>query len=446
MLKVRQRFISAVVSFLQANRRSYNKFNESNTNHLGGNIKDLEITAKSGIISGVTLGMKKILASVLSATVLSLALAGCSTTGSGGTKTTVKLASISPLSGGQSTLGSAIANGVKLAIKDKKAELSQLGIELVEFPQDDVADPKNGPTIANRLASDKEVLAVVGTLNSGVAKTIAPILKDAHIAMISPANTAVVLTKSGYTNYNRIVATDDYQGAAAAKAVKDTIKATSVYVLHDKTEYGQGFAIEFVKEAKKLGLEIKGEEGLNPADTDFSALATKVTQTNPGAIFYGGIYDTASLLFKQITEKGFKGAYIGGDGLDSRDIVEKSGDAANQVYYTSVADNLYGTTEGKAFVEKYKTEFKIDPDTYAIYGYDAALVAIDGIAKWARANSGKTPSRADIEKAVRETKDVKGLTGTITFDANGDNPSAKVFLFQIKDKKYPGVSLGSIQR
>jgi branched-chain amino acid transport system substrate-binding protein len=397
--------------------------------------------------------MKKILASVLSATML-FALAGCGGTkaggsngsGSDGKTITVKLPSVSPLSGGQSTLGTAIANGVKLAIKDKAEELKALGIELKEFPQDDQADEKSGPTIANRLVSDKEVLAVVGTLNSGVAKTIAPILRDAHVAMVSPANTAIVLTESGYANYNRIVARDDFQGPAAAKATKDTLKAKSVYILHDKTEYGQGLATEYAKEAKNLGLEVKGEEGLNPKDTDFSALATKVVQANPDVVFYGGIYDTASLLFKQTTEKGFKGFYIGGDGLDSKDIVEKTGDAANQVYYTSVADNLYGSAEGKKFFDKYKAAFNAEPDTYAIYGYDAALVIIEAMAKWAKANPGKTPTRVDIEKAVRETKDVKGLTGTISFNAKGDNPSAQVYLFQIKDKKYPGVSLGSIKK
>lgn len=387
--------------------------------------------------------MKKILATMLSAAVL---LAGCSTGSGSGQKIVMKLPSVSPLSGGQSTLGTAIANGVKLAIADKAAELSKLGVELKEFPQDDQAEPTNGPTIANRLISDKEVFAVVGTLNSGVAKTIAPVLAPEHVAMVSPANTAVVLTESGYANYNRIVARDDFQGPAAAKAVQTNLKAKSVYVLHDKTEYGQGLAGEFVKEAKKLGLDVKGDEGINPKDTDFSAVATKVLSTNPDVIFYGGIYDTASLLFKQTTEKGFKGSYIGGDGLDSKDIVEKSGDAGNQVYYTSVADNLYGTAEGKKFYDKYKAKFNAEPDTYAIYGYDSALVAIEGIAKWAKANPGKTPTRADIEKAIRETKNVKGLTGDISFNEKGDNPNAKVFLFQIKNKTYPGVSLGAISK
>ncbi|HLO02760.1 MAG TPA: ABC transporter substrate-binding protein [Symbiobacteriaceae bacterium] len=391
--------------------------------------------------------MKKILASVLSATML-LALAGCST-GSGsknGQTIAVKLPSVSPLSGGQSTLGTAIANGVKLAIADKSEELKKLGVELKEFPQDDQAEPTQGTTIANRLISDKEVFAVIGTLNSGVAKTIAPVLMPEHVAMVSPANTGVSLTESGYTNYNRIVARDDFQGPAAARATKETLKAKSVYVLHDKTEYGQGLAGEYAKEAKKIGLDVKGEEGLNPKDTDFSALLTKVLQTSPDAIFYGGIYDTASLLFKQATDKGYKGAYLGGDGLDSKDIVDKSGEAANQVYYTSVADNFYGSAEGKKFFDKYKAKFNSNPDTYALYGYDAALVAIEGIAKWVKANPGKTPTRADIEKAIRETKDVKGMTGTISFDAKGDNPNAKVYLFQIKNKTYPGVSVAGYSK
>jgi branched-chain amino acid transport system substrate-binding protein len=396
--------------------------------------------------------MKKILASVLSATML-LALAGCSTgskqpSGSGSeTKMmSFKLASVTPLSGDSSALGTAIANGVKLAIADKAEELKKVNIELKEFPQDDEGKEGNGTTVGSRLASDKDVIGVVGTLNSGVAKTLAPALKDAHLAMVSPANTGVSLTEQGYPHYNRIVARDDFQGPAAARATLNTVKAKSVYVLHDKTEYGQGIAEEYVKEAKKIGLEVKGNEGINKDDKDFSAVITKLMQTKPDALFYGGLYGTASLLFKQADEKGFKGAFVGADGLDSGEIVEKSGGAVDRIYYTSVADNIYNTPEGKTFYDKYLAKFNTKPDTYAVYGYDSAMVFIDALIKWAQANPGKTPTRADVEKAVRATKGLKGLTGEITFNEKGDNPGAKVYLFQIKDKKYPGVSLGEIKK
>jgi len=356
----------------------------------------------------------------------------------------VKIATVSPLSGGQSSLGSSLSNGAKLAVQDRKAELEKAGFDVEVLPQDDQAEPTNGPTIANRLIGDKDVIAVVGTLNSGVAKTLAPVLRDAKIAMVSPANTGVSLTESGYGNYNRIVARDDFQGPAAARATKNTVKAKSVYVLHDKTEYGQGLAGEYVKEAKKIGLAVaNGDgEGINPKDTDFSAVITKIIAAKPDAIFYGGIYDTASLIFKQADEKGYKGSFIGADGLDDPTIVKNSGNAANRVFYTSVADNVYGSAEGKQFVDRYKKAFNQDPPTYAVYGYDAAQVVVAGLLKYA----GKTPSREDMMKTIRETKGLKGLAGDVTFDAKGDNPGAKVYLFQIKNATYPGVSLGEIAK
>ncbi|MFZ5816189.1 MAG: branched-chain amino acid ABC transporter substrate-binding protein [Bacillota bacterium] len=360
----------------------------------------------------------------------------------------LKIASVSPLSGGQSTLGTAIANGVKLAIMDRQADLEKAGIQLEAFPQDDQATETNGPTIANRLAGDKEVIGVVGTLNSGVAKTMVKPLNDAKLVMVSPANTAVVLTESGWGNYNRIVARDDAQGPAGARAVLNTLKAKSVMVLHDKTEYGQGIAAEFVKEAKKIGLTVvNGDgEGINPKDSDFSAVVTKLLSSKAEALYYGGIYDTAALIFKQAHEKGFKGKYMGADGLDAADIVTNSGGAANSVYYTSVADNVYGSADGKAFVDRYKKAFNADPPTYAVYGYDAAGVIINALLEYAKANPGKTPSREEIMKAVRATKGYKGLAGEVNFDAKGDNPSAKVYLFQIQNSKYPGASLGEIKK
>lgn len=376
---------------------------------------------------------------------------GGGSSGSGGGETKLiklKLASVTPLSGGQSTLGSAIANGSRLAVMDRKADLEAVGIQLEAFPQDDQATETIGPTIAARLVADREVIGVVGTLNSGVAKTLAPGLKDANLVMVSPANTAIVLTESGYPHYNRIVARDDDQGAAAARAAKNTIKATSVYVLHDKTEYGQGFAVEFVKEAKKIGLTIaNGEgEGINPKDTEFGPVITTLLASKADAVFYGGIYDTAALIFKQADEKGFKGYFIGGDGLDAGDIVTNSGGAANRIYYTSVADNVYGSTEGKAFVERYKNAFNSNPPTYAVYGYDSATVIIQAIIDYAKANPGKTPTREEIMKAVRATKGLKGLAGDITLNEKGDNPGAKVYLFQIQNSTYPGAALGEIKK
>jgi len=396
---------------------------------------------------GDWLSMKKLLAALMTLSLL-VAVAGCggAKTGSGTVK--LKIASVTPLSGGQSTLGSAIANGVKLAIEDRKADLEKVGVALEALPQDDLAEPTNAPTIGTRLVGDKEVIGVVGTLNSGVAKTLAPALKDANLVMVSPANTAVALTESGYAHYNRIVARDDYQGPAAARAVLNTIKAKSVMVLHDKTEYGQGLATEFVKEAKKIGLTVvNGDgEGINPKDTDFSAVVTKLLNTKAEALFYGGIYDTAALIFKQADERGFKGSFVGADGLDAQDIVPNSGGAANRVYYTSVADNVYGSKEGSEFVKRYEAAFKSKPATYAVYGYDSANVIIDAVISYAKANPGKTPSREEIMKAVRATKGFKGLAGEVTFNDKGDNPSAKVYLFQIQNNQYPGASLGEIKQ
>lgn len=400
--------------------------------------------------------MKRVLALFLSVAMVA-AVAGCggskdSKSGSGTDSSKklakVKIATVSPLSGGQSSLGSAISNGAKLAVMDKKAELEKAGYDVEVLPQDDQAEPTNGPTIANRLVGDKDVLGMVGTLNSGVAKTLAPVLKTANVVMVSPANTAIVLTESGYANYNRIVARDDFQGPAAAQATKDTLKAKSVFVLHDKTEYGQGLANEYVKAAKKIGLTVSNGdgEGINPKDTDFSAVITKILATKPDAIFYGGIYDTAALLFKQADEKGFTGTFIGADGLDDEHIVKDSGKAANRVYYTSVADNVYGSTDGKAFVDRYVKAFGSQPATYAVYGYDSMGVILNALIDYGTKNAGKVPSREDLAKAVRSTKGFKGLAGDVTFDAKGDNPGAKVYLFQIKDAKYPGASLGEIKK
>lgn len=355
----------------------------------------------------------------------------------------VKVATISPLSGGQASLGTAIKNGAEMALKDYADKLKAAKVKVELAPQDDKADPPTGSQIAEKVLNDKSIVAVVGTLNSGVAKGVAPVLLRDNVIMVSPANTGVILTTSGWKNFTRIVFRDDYQGPAGARYAVKTLGAKAIAVLHDKTEYGQGMADEFVKEAVKLGAKIlngggKGE-GIDPKATDWSATLTPIIAQNPDVLYYGGIYDTAGPLFKQAREKGYKGKFMGGDGLDSGDLVKLGGDAVDGTYFTSI-DADYKSGEGKKFFDAYKAAYNADPPAYAAYGYDAMRIVLEGIIKVA--GSGKANNRAAVMEAVKATKGFKGLGGPVSFDANGDNPESTVFIFQIKEKKYPGVSLG----
>ncbi|HWI63839.1 MAG TPA: branched-chain amino acid ABC transporter substrate-binding protein [Symbiobacteriaceae bacterium] len=389
--------------------------------------------------------MKRILAMMLAVLLVAVA-AGCggskgSTSGPSGLKE-VKVATVSPLSGGQASLGVAIKNGAELAIKDREKDLTAAGYKVVFQPQDDEAKPEVGTQIAQRLAADKGFLGVVGTLNTGVAKGIAPILlrEGGGLVMVSPANTGVVMTESGWTNYNRIVFRDDYQGPAAARYAAQVLKIKTAYVMHDKTDYGKALADEFAKEVQKQGVTVAATVGVDEKKADYGPEATQAVAKNPDLIYFGGIYDTAGPLFKQMRAKGFKGAFLGGDGLDSADLVKLGGDAVDNTYFTSVSAD-YKTGEGKAFYDKYKAAYKDEPAAYALYGYDSMNVILQTLIDYGKKNSGKVPGREEFAKLVRATKNFKAISSTVSFNEKGDNPTSKVFVFKIDKGK--SVDLGA---
>jgi len=173
----------------------------------------------------------------------------------------IKIAVQAPLSGEQAALGEHIKLGAQLAVEESVKAFKALGYDLALVPQDDQAKPEVGVANARNMVADPEVLVIVGHFNSGVALPASEVYKDAMLAMISPANTATEITDRGYPNINRVCGRDDVQGPVGARFAAQELKAKSVYIIHDKTLYGQGVADNFRNEAKKLGINVLGFEG-----------------------------------------------------------------------------------------------------------------------------------------------------------------------------------------
>src|SRR3989475_5671188 len=176
--------------------------------------------------------------------VLAVALVPASELGAQG-KGTIKIATQSPLSGGQAALGEGIKLGAQLALEQLRGNLTKQGFKIELVPYDDQAKPDVGVANAKNILADKDILVVIGHLNSGVAIPSSEVYKDATLAMISPANTNPTVTDRGYPNVYRVCGRDDVQGVVGAEFAK-SLGTKSAYVIHDKTTYGQGVA-EFFK-------------------------------------------------------------------------------------------------------------------------------------------------------------------------------------------------------
>jgi branched-chain amino acid transport system substrate-binding protein len=369
--------------------------------------------------------------------VLLLALLAAAPATAWAQKGKIKIAVQAPLSGEQAALGEHIKLGAQLAVEEATKAFKDLGYELVLVPQDDQAKPEVGVANARNMVADPDVLVIVGHFNSGVALPSSEVYKDAMLVMISPANTATEITDRGYPNVNRVCGRDDVQGPVGARFAAQELKLKSVYIIHDKTLYGQGVAETFRIEAKKLGMNVLGFEGTEER-ANFSPMINPLKAKNPDLVYFGGIYHQGGLLLKQLREKGVKAKFMGPDGLDSAEMAKIAGTSVTGSYYTSVAGPPDAYPETAAFAKKYKQRFGKDTESFGLYGYDATLVGIKAMEQWIKANGGKKPSRTDVATAVRKIKNFKGVTGSIEFDNKGDPVKAKYFVLQFEKQAYPG--------
>jgi branched-chain amino acid transport system substrate-binding protein len=350
----------------------------------------------------------------------------------------IKVASISPLSGAQSSMGEPIKLGVQMAIEERLADFKKLGFKIEFLPQDDQADPKVGVAVGQKLVADKEVLLYIGHLNSSVAIPTSEVTAKDNLAMVSPANTNPTVTERGLPNVNRICGRDDFQGPWGARYVKEDLKLSTVFIIHDKTTYGQGVAEFFKKKAEAIGLKVEGFEGITQGEVDFSPVLNKVKVKKPDLIFFGGMYPEAGQLVKQAREKKIDSIFMGADGIDDSGLLKVAGKAAVGVIYTTAAADVTKTPAGKAFAAKYETKFGKKPGAYSAYGYDSAMIGLLGLENAIKANKNKLPTRAQVSAEVRKVKGFKGIVGEVSFDAKGDNLHAKIYIFKMVKEEYPG--------
>jgi branched-chain amino acid transport system substrate-binding protein len=246
--------------------------------------------------------MKRTLRVLSAVIVASLALAACQPAASA--PKIIKIATQSPLSGGQSALGVDIKNGAELGLEQLGGPLKDLGFTVTLAPYDDQANPDTGVANAKQIVADPAILCGVGHLNSGVMIPSSEEYHTAGVAFVSPANTNPTVTDRGYLEVNRIVGRDDVQGGVGAAFAKQKGVKT-VYIMHDKTSYGQGVAEFFRRDAESGGITVAGFEGTEEK-ANFDALITPILSANPDLVYFGGIYDQAGVFFKQAREMAMK--------------------------------------------------------------------------------------------------------------------------------------------
>src|SRR5499427_9270440 len=246
----------------------------------------------------------------------------------------VKIGHAGPLTGGIAHLGKDDENGAHLAVDEATAKKLKIGGKTIRFElmsEDDQADPKMGPTIAQKMV-DAKVAGVVGHLNSGVSIPASAVYNQAGLPMISGSATNPKLTEQGFKDVFRTVGRDDQQGPAVAAYIANELKMKKVAIADDATAYGEGLANEVEKTLKAAGVQVVTREKTNDKATDFKAILTKMKGRNPDAIFYGGMDATGGPMLKQARELGIKSTFAFGDGACTAEMNKLAGPAAEGMY------------------------------------------------------------------------------------------------------------------
>jgi branched-chain amino acid transport system substrate-binding protein len=395
--------------------------------------------------------------------VASLALAGCGTRGDSGSDSSgsgdsgnkvAKIGVIAPLSGDLAALGLGIKNSVDLAIKQANDGKTIPGWTLELAAEDDQATPDVGKNAATKLASDKDVVGVVGTLNSSVAQSVQPVLASAKIAMVSPANTNPSLTQGAdfatapartYPNYFRTCTTDSIQGPFAARYLFEKAGIKEVATVNDKKTYGQGLVNAFTEEYKKLGGKITAAETINPDDDKYDAVISKIKPTNPKAVYYGGEFPQAGPLSQQMKAAGLNVPLMGGDGIFSGEYIKLAGATADGDLATSVGAPTDTLPSATAFVDAYKAAGYQEPyEAYGAYAFDAANAIINALkTSLASAASGEAARQPTIDALAKVSFD--GVTGKVAFDEYGDTTSKVLTTYGVKDGKWAALNTAAFE-
>ncbi len=352
-----------------------------------------------------------------------------------------KIATVSPLSGSLTAIGSEVKRGAQLAFQDRAAELKAAGIDVSLVSFDDQASATKGGQIAQTVLADKSILGVVGALNSSVTNVLGESFAASDLALISPSSTNDALTGHKWSNFSRVVAPDQAQSVAAAAYIAETLAAKSVFVVSDNTAYGNGLSKSLIGSLKARKVGVVAYVGASGA-AQIAGVIKQIKLSNPQVVYFGGTDDTGGQLMQGLRDAGVKAVIMGGDALDSPSFLQRAGKAAVGVIYTTVFGPVNTFSNSVDFSAAYRTAFKSEPSGVAIYAYDATNALLSALKA-----SGATPSRAQVSAAVRKVnlpacfssdkKDCVTITGALAFSPTGERQRSRLLIMKYDEMYQP---------
>jgi len=323
----------------------------------------------------------------------------------------LKMGVAGPITGPNAAFGKQLTDGADQAVADFNAAGGIMGQKIELSKGDDVSDPKQGVSVANKFVAEG-VKFVVGHFNSGVTIPASDVYAENGVFMITPSATNPKVTERGLWNAFRTCGRDDQQGAVAAEYISKNFKGKKVAVVHDKTPYGQGLADETKKAMNKLGVKEVLYEGINVGEKDFSALVTKIKTAGADVVYWGGLHTEGGLIVRQMRDQGVKAPMMSGDGITSDEFATIGGPGVEGTLMTFPPDPRK-RPEAKEIVAKYAAK-GINPEAYTLYTYAAFQVIKEA------AEQIKSLDPKKVAAKIHEGKPFKTVIGDLAFDKKGD--------------------------
>lgn len=337
------------------------------------------------------------------------------------------LAYIGAMTGDNAQLGINIYNGAQMAIDEHNK--ANPGCQVKFKKVDTEGDPNKSTGPVTQITKEKQVAGVIGLPFSGESKATGGIFEQAGLVHITPAATGPALTDNGWKTFFRGLGNDNVQGPGVAD-LAEKLGVKKVFLIQDDSEYGTGL---FTTAKNALGPDmVAGEDKVTTKQKDFSATIDKILKSKADAVFYSGYFAEAAPLNQQLAGKGFKGTFIGPDGVKDDQYLKLAGDSSKNTYFTCpcIPGELI-----KEFSNNYKkVSGGKEPGTYSVEGYDATAILLSGIDK------GQT-TRPALLKYVSEY-DGQGLSKRYQWDEKGELAELPVFGYRVQGGKI--VSIGEL--
>ena len=368
---------------------------------------------------------------------------------------TVNIYSSLPLQGAQRLQTTAMVEGIKLALEQRNGKAGQTKVTYTSL-DDSTAQagtwtPEATQANARRAAQDDAAIAYIGEFNSGASAISIPLLNEVPIAQISPSNTAVGLTTdepgadegepdkyypSGERHYLRIVPKDTIQGAALATVMQKD-GCTTVYILNDKEVYGAGLARNIESSAQEQGMEVAGNEGIDPKAPNFRAQASAIKSSGADCFVFAGVTPNGAVqLYKDVSAALPDAKLYGPDGVSNPEffVPDEGGlpdevGSKTKVTVATLSPDQY-PADGQKFFDDYEERYDVsNVDPYAIYGYEAMSLVLDTCEQLGPDCS----DRQAMIDALFETKGRESVLGTYDIDENGDTTITDYGVYTIED-------------